>query len=119
MHQLLSAAITAAFLSNPVAVASARPASCSVDYRPASIVRSVAPEYPEIAKVQGVTGTSVIRVDLSETGAVLGASLAVSSGSSVLDRVAIGTVRSMAYAPEQRSCIPIAGSYAVRVEFTD
>jgi TonB family protein len=62
---------------------------------------------------------SVIRVDLSETGAVLGSSVAVSSGNSILDQAAIRTAKSMVYAPETRACNAISGSYAVQVEFAD
>ena len=119
LHQLLSAAVTAALLSTPVSVAAAQPASCTSDHQSARIIRNIAPEYPKIPKDQRITGTSVIRVDLSETGAVLGTSVAVSSGSNTLDRVAIRTVRSMVFAPEMRLCNTISGSYAVEVEFPD
>jgi TonB family protein len=117
VYQLLSAAVTAALLSSPVSVASTQPASCTVDYQPASIVQSVAPEYPELAKGQGVTGTSLVRVDLSETGRVVGSYVAVSSGSRTLDWAAIRAVKSMVFAPETRSCKGVSGSYAVEVEF--
>jgi len=117
MYQLLTAAVTAALLSSPVAVASTHPASCTVNYQPASIVHSVAPEYPEIAKAERITGTTVIRVDLSETGRVKGSSVAVSSGSMILDQAALRTAQSMVYAPEILSCRAVPGSYAVEVEF--
>jgi protein TonB len=119
MSVLLPAAITAALLSNPAAMASAHPASCTVAYQPARIVQSGKPEYPAIARLDGLAGTTRIRVDLGETGSVLNTYVTVSSGSSVLDQAAIRTAKSMVYAPETRSCAGTAGSYAVEVEFAD
>jgi periplasmic protein TonB len=119
MPMLLPAALTAALLSSPVAVAPAQPASCSGNYELARIVRSVSPEYPAIAKLAGLTGTSRIRVDLSETGSVVGAWVVLSSGSGILDQAATQTAKSMVYAPEKRSCMASPGAYAVEVEFAD
>jgi protein TonB len=118
MYQLLPAVITAALLSGPVAVAPKQAASCAADL-PARIIHFAKPDYPAIARLQGLSGTSLIRVDLSDTGTVSGAFVSISSGSSILDRAAIRTAQSMAYAPESRSCTAIAGSYAVEVEFAD
>jgi TonB family protein len=117
MPTLLPAAIAAALLSSPVAVAPAHSASCAANYQLARIVRSVTPEYPAIAQLAGLTGTSRIGVDLSETGSVVGAWVAHSSGSDILDRAATLTAKSMVYAPETRSCTATPGSYAVEVEF--
>lgn len=118
MYELLPAAITAALLSGPVALAPEHPASCMADSR-AHIIHSIEPDYPALARLGGVAGTSVIRLDLSDTGQVSGAYVAVSSGSVLLDRAAIRTATSMAYAPEARSCKATPGSYALEVEFSD
>lgn len=119
MYKVLSTALAAALYSNSVAVASAKPASCTVANRPAAILHSVEVQRPPIAQFNNLTGTSVIRVDLSETGAVKGSYVAVSSGIGILDQAAIQVARLMVYAPETRSCIAVSGSYAVEVEFDD
>jgi protein TonB len=113
------AAIAAALLSNPNIVEAAQPASCATNDAPARIARAERPQYPEIAKLIGLSGTARIRVDLSETGSLLGAYVAVSSGSSILDRAAIRTASEMKYAAQIRSCVATPGSYAVEVEFAD
>jgi TonB family protein len=117
MYQLLSAALTAAILLNPVTVATERPASCTVPNSPASIVKSAAPEYPAGLEQIRPTGSTVVRIDLSETGAVAGAYVVTSSGNALLDQAAIRTAKSMVYSPEKQSCTAIPGSYAVEVEF--
>jgi periplasmic protein TonB len=117
MYQLLSLAVTAAFLSNPTAGTPAHAASCTVDHSPAAIARNVIPDYPEFQRQQGITGTSVIRVDLSETGSVLGSYVARSSGNDILDRAAVKAAKSMEYVPETNDCKGISGSYAVEVIF--
>jgi protein TonB len=117
MTLFLPAAMTAALLSSPDGLAATHPQSCTTIDRPAHIVRSVEPQYPPIAKLQNLTGTSFIRVDLSATGRALGANVAVSSGSILLDRAALEAVKSSVYEPETRSCTAIPGSYAIEVEF--
>ena len=119
MYKVISAAFAAVLFSNSVAAASAKPASCAVADRPAVIVRWEDVQRPAIAKFENLTGTSVIQVDLSETGALEGAYVAVSSGSGILDQAAIRAAKSTVYAPETRSCKPVSGSYAVWVEFDD
>jgi TonB family protein len=52
-------------------------------------------------------------------GRVLNASVARSSGSSILDRAALDTVASSTYAPETDACTAVAESYAVEVHFDD
>jgi TonB family protein len=124
MRQVITSAIAIALLSSPVAAhpmpaAAAQPPSCTVAHQPAGIVRTVYADYPAIAKLDHVTGTSVIRVDLTESGDVRASSIAVSSGSAVLDRAAIEAAKTLAYAPETHDCHAISGSYAVQVEFND
>jgi protein TonB len=113
------AAIAAALCSSPNIVAAAQPASCEVNDAPARIAHAVRPQYPGIAKLAGLSGTALIRVDLSATGSLEGAYVAVSSGSSILDRAAVRTASAMRYAAQVRSCVATPGSFAVEVEFAD
>lgn len=119
MYQFVPHAIAAVLSSNLIAVAPAHAASCTVDHQPAAIARAIEPEYPALAKLEHLTGTSVIRVDLADDGSVVGSYLSVSSGSPLLDQAAIKAAKTMVYAPETQACKPVAGSYAVEVEFAD
>ncbi len=59
----------------------------------------VAPEYPEEARKAGVEGTARVEVLVGADGAVLGCSLAASSGNSFLDTAAVGAARSSRFVP--------------------
>jgi TonB family protein len=113
---LLAATLVAA--SGPVS-AQTHGASCAADDRPARVARAVTPETPAVAEMLRLSGTTIVRVDLSNTGDVVGAAVARSSGSSMLDRAALAAARAQAYAPQIKDCRPVAGSYAIAVEFTD
>jgi periplasmic protein TonB len=121
MLHLLAPALTALLLT-PVASATdavTHGASCTAPDQPAKIVRSVTPEMPTIAKAANLTGTTVVRVDLSSTGSVTATSVARSSGSVTLDRAALNVAKAQAYSPETQDCRAVAGSYGVEVEFAD
>lgn len=117
MLPLVSYAIASLVLSNQVALGPDKPASCTIDRQPAKIARIVHPDYPQIAELQRVGGTARIRVDLSDDGSVRGSYVVVSSGNTFLDRSALQAASDMTYAPEQRACKAIAGSYALDFEF--
>jgi protein TonB len=119
MSNVLPVALIAALLPNSPVAAAPSHLSCTAAHEAARIVRADAPDYPALARLEGLTGTATIRVDLSETGAVQGASVMKSAGSAILDRAAVQTAKSIAYAPETKSCEPTGGSYAVEVEYRD
>ncbi len=119
MYQALAQAIVVALASNQVAVAPGPPASCTTENQPATIVQAAAVDYPEIAKLEHLTGKSIIAVDLGSDGSLLSAYVARSSGNTILDQAAIRTVKKMVYSPETRDCKPTSGSYGVEVEFED
>ncbi|MDR3409202.1 MAG: energy transducer TonB [Methylovirgula sp.] len=52
-----------------------------------------AKEYPEEARAQGVGGTALVAFSVSSGGSIRGVRLARSSGSAILDRAAVETVR--------------------------
>jgi protein TonB len=117
MSTRVSLVIAAAFSATAPGDASTKPAACTAPNVSASIARAITPNYPDIAQWQGAGGTVVVRVDLSETGKLLSASVARSSGSPILDMAAVQTAKQMTYTPELRSCEPVAGSYTVDVEY--
>ncbi len=118
MLNALPVALIAALLPDSHVAAAPSHLSCPLDHT-AQIVRAEAPEYPTLAKLEGLTGMATIRVDLSETGRVEGVSVVRSAGSAILDRAALQVAKSIAYAPETKSCDTKRGSYAVEVEYAD
>jgi TonB family protein len=118
MLHLLAALTIATLGSSPTAQGAHVPASCIADNAAAHIVEAVPAEYPPLAIISGVRGKTIIRVDLTDTGRVERSSVLTTSGSVVLDRAALQAANATRYAPETLSCTPIAGSYAVEVDFT-
>ena len=120
MVHLFTPLLTAALVASPgpAPAGETHGASCAND-QPARVSRAVTPETPAIAEMQRLTGTTMVRVDLSSTGEVLATAVARSSGSPMLDRAALATARAQGYVPEFKDCRPVAGSYGIEVEFTD
>jgi protein TonB len=121
MFHLIASSLTAALVvaSVPASAAETHGATCLADGQPARISHMVAPETPAIAKLQSLSGTTVVRVDISNAGSVLRTAVARSSGSAMLDRAALAAARAQAYTPEIEACRPVAGSYALEVEFAE
>jgi protein TonB len=99
-----------------VATPTPKPA-CSAPDVPAKTLVTQPPIEPEDARAQGLGGTAKIRVDLDALGNVMSASVYESTGSMELDRAALDAARQSRYAPEQRDCKAVSGSYLFNVEF--
>jgi TonB family protein len=119
MPNVLPIALLAALLPNSPAAASSSHPSCAVEHQAAHIIHAETPIAPPLAQLYGLTGTATVRVDLTEDGSVQAAFIVKSAGSPILDRAALKVARSIAYAPETRSCQPISGSYALEVEYAE
>jgi TonB family protein len=92
--------------------------SCSVPNQNAAVDGTPYFEYPAIASEQEVGGTTAVKIDLAASGSLQQAGVAQSSGNFMLDDSALRTARLTKFAPEKRSCEPIAGSYILTVAFT-
>jgi protein TonB len=90
--------------------ATAAPA-CARPHVDALATVKVEPDYPEMARQQGAVGTTTVKVSLSQTGAVTGASVYRSSGNAQLDMAAVRAARSSSYRPEIDNCEPVGGDY--------
>lgn len=104
-----------AFAAMPVQ-ARAEQAQCRADAG-AHIIRAYEADYPEIARMQGITGTAMVKVDLTATGDLANVSIEKSSGNPFLDDAALRAVRASRFAPEIDDCTNVAGSYLVEVDF--
>lgn len=92
---------------------------CAAPLVDASTIEKYTPEMPAAARDAGLSGTTQVKVDLSASGTVLDASVAVSSGSTMLDVAAIQAAKRTTYAPKIVDCQRVPGSYLFRVEFSD
>jgi protein TonB len=95
------------------------PRSCAQPHLDATTTRPVEPDYPEIARQQGATGTVQVKVQLSATGSVTGVSVYKSSGNQALDQEALKAARASQYRAEVDECAPIAGTYLFRADFNN
>lgn len=78
----------------------------------------VQPDYPDIARQQGLAGTTQVKVALDAKGNVTDVSVYKSAGAAVLDQAALKAARQTAYTPEIVDCVPTGGVYLFRADFT-
>lgn len=65
----------------------------------------------------GFNGTATVRVEIDDRGNVSSAGVIESSGNGFLDRDAVRVAQSMAFAPGDKDCPAVAGSYSVLVTY--
>ena len=75
------------------------------------------PTYPESARKAGIEGTAIVDVTISADGAVLGCSLATSSGNDLLDAAAIGAAQTSKFAPGKKDGKPAVMKIKVPFQF--
>jgi protein TonB len=100
----------------PVEPAATPKPACSAPDVAARTIAVRSPVTPDDAAQSGATAK--IRVDLDATGSVVGVSVYESAGSMQLDRAAIDAARNSRYAPEERECKNVPGSYLFTVDFS-
>ncbi|MBU8922858.1 MAG: energy transducer TonB [Bacteroidales bacterium] len=81
------------------------------------LIRSVRPEYPELARLAGVEGDVLIKALLGTDGKVISAVIIHSSVTSVLERAAIAAVMQFLFEPARQGVVPVQASIAVPVSF--
>jgi periplasmic protein TonB len=89
--------------------------ACSAPDVPAKTVVTETAVSPDDAA--GYTGQAKVQVDLDASGNVVNASIYQSTGSMELDRAALAAARASRYAPEERDCKNVPGSYLFVVDF--
>lgn len=73
--------------------------------------------YPAEAREQGLEGTLKLKVQVSASGAVVGATLAKSSGHGILDQSALSNVYDCNFEPAEKDGVPIASKVIIPVRF--
>lgn len=92
---------------------------CAVPNAPAAIKgQAVEPDYPDMARQEGATGTAQVKVTLSGSGTVQGTSIYKSAGNAALDQAALKAANQTAYTPDIVNCVKTAGSYLFEADFT-
>lgn len=76
-----------------------------------------APQYPELARKRGQEGEVKVRCQVDSTGRVAGVSIAMSSGSRLLDEAALKAVAKWKFEPGKKDGVNVAGSVIVPVRF--
>lgn len=89
--------------------------ACSAPDVPAKAIDAIAPETPPDSPE--ATAIAKVKVDLDASGAVTNAAIFESTGYAQLDRAAIEAARESRYAPEEKDCKNVAGSYLFDVYF--
>jgi TonB family protein len=102
--------------SAPIIASPTPKPACSAPDIAAKTIDAQSPEVPDDVR-DGFIGTAKVRVDLDAAGKVVGASIYESTGSVPLDQAAIAAARESRYAPEERDCKNVAGSYLFTIDF--
>lgn len=92
--------------------------SCASPNRDADVVQSVTPDYPETARELGLGQVTVqVKVTVSPSGNLVGASIFQSSNNMSLDQAALSAARQSTYSPKVVNCKAVTGDYLLKVPF--
>jgi TonB family protein len=91
--------------------------SCQTPHTDAAFDGAPADAMPKIAEEQGVSGVSVVEVDLRANGSFAHTELVKPSGDRWLDEAALQTARTSKYQAETRNCATVGGSYLLKMDF--
>ncbi len=89
------------------------PADCKIPNREARVLRQT-----YFAPSTKAFGTVIVKVSIAETGAVTSAVIYKSGGNAALDRAALEGARASLFSVSVVNCIPTAGSYLMRTDYT-
>jgi TonB family protein len=85
--------------------------------KPAAVDGDAYVDVPEIATLQSVGGTTLVKIDLTAKGMLADEALFESSGNVWLDRAALESPKMARFTPQVANCTSIGGSYLYEVEF--
>ncbi len=91
--------------------------ACSAQNRNAQPTYLETPEWPAVAQLMNLTGTTYVRVQIDPTGTPSQPEVARTSGVGVLDRAAVDAVMRSTFRPEVDDCVPVSGKYIIIVDF--
>jgi TonB family protein len=100
----------------PIVATPTPKAACSSPDVPAKTLVAESPIITDDER-NGFNGTAKVKVDLDAAGKVVGTSIYESTGSVPLDQAALAAARESRYAPEERDCKDVPGSYLFAIDF--
>jgi TonB family protein len=89
---------------------------CANPNVPPKTLSAYAPDTPDIARQQGITGTVEVKVDLNEKSQILGVSI-YKTANPLLNKAAMDAAKQSKFQTEIQNCSPIASSYRYIVDF--
>ncbi len=92
--------------------------ACRNPFQDATVVQQVSPDYPESARSLGLGQVTVqVKVTVSPSGSLIGASIFQSGNNMSLDQAALSAARQSTYSPKVVNCEPVTGDYLFKVTF--
>lgn len=88
------------------------PVTCDHPNNAVNLVQRFDPMYPRLAREQGISGTTVVNVDVDENGNVTNAYVQTSSGDNSLDIASVDAARRSKYSPATFRCLPLPATFA-------
>jgi TonB family protein len=85
--------------------------------KPAALEGEMSVDVSDVAILQDVSGTTLVRIDLTAKGTLGGEALFKSSGNAWLDRAALQSPKMARFTPEIVNCAAVGGSYLYEVYF--
>jgi TonB family protein len=88
------------------------PVTCDHPNNAANLVQRFDPMYPRLARQQGISGTTIVNVDIDENGNVTNAYVQTSSGDNSLDIASVDAARRSKYSPATFRCLPLPATFS-------
>jgi protein TonB len=102
----------------PTSAATIAAHGCAQPNADAAVTENPQPaDVPAEVRAQNTSGIALVKVQLDATGAIIGTTVAQSTGNSSLDLVAVGMARDAKYSPALKACKPVASAYEFSVKF--
>lgn len=81
------------------------------------LIRSIRPEYPELARLAGIEGDVLIKALLGTDGRVISVLVIESSVTGEMEKSALAAVKQFLFEPALQGVVPVEASIAVPVSF--
>jgi len=84
---------------------------------PPILIKSIAPQYPQLAQNAGIEGTVVIRVVIGVDGKVEQANVISSDVTPAMEKAALSAAQKFLFKPAKQRTVPVRASMAVPIRF--
>jgi len=115
-HMVLKTILAALLLGSFVALRANTAEGTDFDVRPTP-VKTPPPDYPSNMKKSGVSGVVALRVEIDETGAVIGCVVTKSSNVE-FEQPAVNAVKNWKFTPAKKSGNPVKAHFVMPIQFS-